>query len=137
MNKQRKEELYDEYEKLHNNSILRNRRFSSKFLKFYIFLFIMTIFVIVCNGPSLENIVLLLVFAFCIGMSVYNKKKLSPDVTFKTEYLEDSQNEKAESVDNAESMDNKEYIDFYSEDYIDNENEEMDMNNNDNNFRNL
>lgn len=130
MNKQRKEELYDEYEKLHNNSIMRSRKFSSKFLKLYIFLFIMTIFVIVCNGPSLENIVLLLTFIFCIGMSVYNKKKLSPDVTFKTEYLENLQSEEPKSVDDTE------YNDDYSEGYIDDENKETDASSDDD-FRNL
>lgn len=130
MNKQRKEELYDEYEKLHNNSIMRSRKFSSKFLKLYIFLFIMTIFVIVCNGPSLENIVLLLTFIFCIGMSVYNKKKLSPDVTFKTEYLENLQSEEPKSVDDTE------YNDDYSEGYIDDENKETDVSSDDD-FRNL
>lgn len=130
MNKQRKEELYDEYEKLHNNSIMRSRKFSSKFLKLYIFLFIMTIFVIVCNGPSLENIVLLLTFIFCIGMSVHNKKKLSPDVTFKTEYLENLQSEEPKSVDDTE------YNDDYSEGYIDDENKETDVSSDDD-FRNL
>ena len=130
MDKQRKEELYDEYEKLHNNSIMRSRKFSSKFLKLYIFLFIMTVFVIVCNGPSLENIVLLLTFIFCIGMSVYNKKKLSPDVTFKTEYLENLQSEEPKSVDDTE------YNDDYSEGYIDDENKETDASSDDD-FRNL
>lgn len=90
----------------------------------------MTIFVIVCNGPSLENIVLLLTFIFCIGMSVYNKKKLSPDVTFKTEYLENLQSEEPKSVDDTE------YNDDYSEGYIDDENKETDASSDDD-FRNL
>lgn len=90
----------------------------------------MTIFVIVCNGPSLENIVLLLTFIFCIGMSVHNKKKLSPDVTFKTEYLENLQSEEPKSVDDTE------YNDDYSEGYIDDENKETDVSSDDD-FRNL
>ena len=130
MDKQRKEELYEEYEKLHNNSIMRSRKYSSKFFKLYVFLFIMTIFVIICNGPSLENIVLLFIFAFCIGMSVHNKKKLSPDVTFKTEYLENSKSDEPDSMKDAK------FIDDYSESYINAENEEL-SENYDDDFRNL
>lgn len=102
------ESLLDQSEQLYEKRIYKSRKRSGKALILYIILLLLSIVACFTNGFTPDRLIVIGIFVFCIFISVRNKRiinKTKDNVSFKTEYMEDMDNNSEDGY-----IDNDSYI---------------------------